>query len=405
MNTNTVKENNKWYILALAIITYLFIAGMMRLSMVVLFKEMSIDLNLSLVDIGAVWGMDPLAGVFVSLIGGLLVDRFGIRKTVAVVCLLAGIIGALRGLASDFTSLSATMFAFGLMVAMIPSILPKVTAVWFSGRYLAITNASLFIAMSLGGMIGTIISATTLSPLLDGWRNVLFVISIPAIIIALLWFFTTREIKGTTLSSINVEPVKLKEAVSHVVKIKSVWLVGLLGLTQMGAMLGTFAYLPIYLRDQGWTTMGADGAVTMVIGLSCISTIPVVLLSGKMKSHKLMLVLTIIITSLCLGLFSFFDGIVFWILLGIYSLLRMVPLSLVNTIIIENKNVGGRYAGTAIGLSNTLGMLGGFFFPMLGNSMAVIFPSLSFIFWAAMCLIALAGLFFTTKEADYPIAE
>ena len=104
MNTNTVKENNKWYILALAIITYLFIAGMMRLSMVVLFKEMSIDLNLSLVDIGAVWGMDPLAGVFVSLIGGLLVDRFGIRKTVAVVCLLAGIIGALRGLASDFAS-------------------------------------------------------------------------------------------------------------------------------------------------------------------------------------------------------------------------------------------------------------------------------------------------------------
>lgn len=405
MNTEPVKENNKWYILSLAIITYLFIAGMMRLSLVVLFKEMSLDLNLSLVDIGAVWGMDPLAGVFVSLLGGLLADRFGVRKTIAVVCLLAGIIGAVRGLTADFTSLAASMFVFGLVVAMIPTILPKVTAIWFTGRYLALTNALLFIAMSLGGMIGTMFSATTFSPLLGGWRNVLFILSIPAVVIGLLWFFTTREMKGNTLSLVNAEPVKLREALWHVIRMKSVWLIGLIMLSQMGTMLGLTAYLPIYLRDIGWTTIGADGAVTMVIGLSCLSTIPVVLLSGKFKSHKLMLVLTIILTSLSLGLFFLFDGVIFWILLAIYSLLRIVPLTLVNTIIIENRAVGIRYTGTAIGLSNTLGMLGGFFFPPLGNSMAAIFPGLPFVFWAAMCLITLIGLFFTTKQSHYDIIQ
>lgn len=397
MNTDTAKENNRWYILFLAIITYIFIAGLIRLSLVVLFPEISIDLNLSLVDIGAVWGMDPLAGVFVSLIGGLLVDRFGIRKTIAAVCVLAGIIGALRGLTSDFTGLAATMFAFGIMTTLIPTILPKVTAILFKGRHLALTNAALYISMSLGGMLGTLFGATVFSPLLGGWRNVLFVLAIPPIIIGLLWFFTTREIKDNTLSLASMEPVKLKEALSHVVRIKSVWLLGLIMLTQLGTVLGTMAYMPIYLRNAGWTAIGADGAVTMVVGASCISTIPFILLSGKLKSHRLTLILAVIFTSLSLGLFFLFDGVAFWILLAVYSLLRMIPLTLGTTLIIENEEVGGRYAGTAIGLANTLGMLGGFFFPMLGNSLATISPSLPFVFWAAMCLIALPGLFFTKK--------
>jgi cyanate permease len=405
LNTDTAKENNRWYILFLAIITYIFIAGMIRLSLVVLFPEISIDLNLSLVDIGAVWGMDPLAGVFVSLIGGLLVDRFGIRKTIAVVCLLTGIIGALRGITTNFTGLAATMFAFGLMTTLVPTILPKVTAIWFRGRYLALTNAALYISMSLGGMLGTLLSATILSPLLGGWRNVVFILSIPPIIIGLLWFFTTREIKSSTLSLASMEPVKLKEALYHVVRIKSVWLLGLIMLTQMGTVLGTMAYMPIYLRNAGWTAIGADGAVAMVVGASCISTIPFILLSGKLKSHRLTLILTVILTSLGVGLFFLFDGILFWIVLAVYSLLRMIPLTLSTTIILENEEIGGRYAGTAIGLANTLGMMGGFFFPIMGNSLAAISPTLPFVFWAAMCLIALTGLFFITKKPDYSIIQ
>lgn len=405
MNSDTVKQNNRWYILFLAVITYLFLAGLMRFSMVVLFKEISIDLNLNLVDIGAVWGMDPLAGVFVSLLGGLLADRFGVKTTMTVVCFLAGIVGALRGLAGDFTGIAASMFIFGLVVAMIPTILPKVTAIWFRGRYLALTNASLYVAMSLGGIIGTLFSATTFSPLLGGWRNVLFIYGIPAIVISLLWLFTIRETKGSGLLATNTTPVKLREALSTVIGIKDVWLVGLIMLSQLGTMLGLTAYLPIYLRNAGWTTIAADGATTMVIGLNCLSTIPIIMLSGKLRSHKFMLVVTVIIMSLSAGLFFLFDGILFWILLAIYSLLRFIPLTLVNTLIIENRSVGSRYTGTAIGLSTTLGMFGGFLFPPLGNSLATIYSGLPFIFWASMCLLALIGLFFTTKQSHYDIIQ
>ena len=61
----------RWYILLLAMLTYGSIAGTARLAMPVLFPEISAELGLSMVAIGTIWGMDPLAGVFMGLPGGL----------------------------------------------------------------------------------------------------------------------------------------------------------------------------------------------------------------------------------------------------------------------------------------------------------------------------------------------
>jgi MFS family permease len=97
-----------------------------------LFPEIVADLNMTMTQMGTIWGMDPLAGVFVGLISGLLIDRFGIKWTLAVACLLAGITGAARGLSTGFASMTATMLVFGLLVAMMPTLIPKVAAVWFA---------------------------------------------------------------------------------------------------------------------------------------------------------------------------------------------------------------------------------------------------------------------------------
>jgi hypothetical protein len=41
----------------------------------VLFKEISLDLNLNIGDLGAIRGIDPVAGIFLGLPSGLLVDH------------------------------------------------------------------------------------------------------------------------------------------------------------------------------------------------------------------------------------------------------------------------------------------------------------------------------------------
>src|SRR5665647_2033659 len=96
----------------------------------VLFKEISLDLNLDMVSIGTIWGMDPLAGVFVCMLGGLMADRFGLKRTLVVTCILSGIFCALRGLSNNFISMAATMFLFGIVNSITFAVAPKVAAVW-----------------------------------------------------------------------------------------------------------------------------------------------------------------------------------------------------------------------------------------------------------------------------------
>jgi MFS family permease len=141
-------------------LSYSVIVGAERMCMPFLFKEISSDLSLSMMEIGTIWGMDPLAGVIVGLPGGWIADRFWVKRTLVVICILFGVFRGLRELSNNFVSMATTMFLFRLVVAMVPSIVPKVTAVWFSGRYIGFTNALINVAWSGGVMTAIRFSAT-----------------------------------------------------------------------------------------------------------------------------------------------------------------------------------------------------------------------------------------------------
>lgn len=54
-----MKEHNpnyKWYILALVVLTNMFVIAIPQMGMSVLAKEISNDLGLSLVQVGIIWG-------------------------------------------------------------------------------------------------------------------------------------------------------------------------------------------------------------------------------------------------------------------------------------------------------------------------------------------------------------
>jgi sugar phosphate permease len=395
--TRTSGTNYRWYILTLAMLTYGATAGAERMCMPVLFKEISVDLGLSMVAIGTIWGMDPLAGVFVGLPGGLLADRFGVKRTLVVICILCGVFGALRGLSDNFASMAATMFLFGLVVAMVPSIVPKVTAVWFSGRYLGLTNALLNVAWSIGAMTGTMFSATVFSPLIGGWRNVLFLYGAPAVIIGILWFATGREPDESELPT-TVSEVSFRQALSRVVRIKEVWMIGLITLTYWGSNMGLIGYLPLYLRSIGWTPTSADSAITVLSGVGSAGVLLLVFLSDRLGTRKGVLLLSIIVMSISLGLLPLVEGSSVWVLIIIGGFVRSGGTALFYILIFEIKGVGSTYGGTAIGLANTIGMFGAFLAPPLGNSLADINLGLPFIFWALLSASALPGFFFIKER-------
>jgi len=382
--------NYGWYVLLLTGLTYAIIAGVNRMCMPVLFKEIGDSLHLSVTNIGTVWGMDPLAGVFVGLPAGLLADRFGIKKTLTVLCIMAGIFGALRGFSNSFLTLSVTMFLFGLMSAAAPAIIPKVTAEWFSGKRLALTNALLNVMWSLGSMFATITTATFFSPFLGGWQNVLFLYGAPAVLLGLLWLFTGRERNHSISTSEETTlSVPFRQAFSHVIRIKEVWLIGIITLTNWGASMGLFGYLPYYLESIGWSKAAAGNTITVFSGLMLAGSIPMALLSDKLKTRKGVLILSMAALVMCLFLIPFVNATAIWIIIIIGAFLRSGASSLFNVMIFEHKDIGSKYGGTAIGLASTVSMIGAFIAPPIGNSLESIGPEWPFIFWGGLALLGI----------------
>ncbi len=390
----------RWYILLLTMLTYGSIAGSARLCMPVLFPEIAKDLNLNIVAIGTIWGMDPLAGVFLGLLGGLLADRFGVKRTLTVVCILAGIFGALRGFSVDFLSMAAFMFLFGLMAAVTPSIAPKVTAIWFAGNHLGLANGMLNVAWSVGTVIATLSSATLLSPILGGWRNVLFFFGAPPVLAGLLWWLTGRESQKQDDENVLLSGEPLRTALTRVIRIKDVWIMGFILLTYWGANMGFGGYLPIYLREVGWEPELADSAMTAFSGIGVLGVIPMVLFSDRIGSRRTIIFFGILILGLCMGLIPLVSRTGVWILLVIGGMLRSGVAALANTMIFEIKGVGARYGGTAIGLTNTFGMIGAFVSPPLGNSLTAINDNVPIYSWAILSLLALPLITLVTETKN-----
>lgn len=397
----------KWYILILATATRAFVSGAHRMCLPPLFPEILADLGISKTQMGTIWGLDPLAGIFVSLISGLLIDRFGIKRTLTVVCFLAGIIGASRGLSTDFISMAATMFAFGAMVAMIPTLATKAGSVWFVDQHLALATGILALGVMGGSMIGTMMSATVFSPLLGGWSNVLFLYSVPSVLLGILWWATGREPTRNESGGVETSHVPLREVLPQVIRLKGIWGIGFIFLCTNAAYNGLSGYLPTYLEDIGWATAAADGALTAVIGAMAVSTLPASILSEFLGSRKKVLIPSAFIVAASLGVIPLVDGATVWVLLVINGVARGCIFPLLTALTVEQKGVGPRYAGTAVGLTISLGMLGGFIGSPLGMGVTDAYGgSAAFFTWSAISFIALAGFFLIRekpKKAGKPL--
>jgi MFS family permease len=385
---------NRWYVLGLAAATFTFVLSMPHICMTVLSKEMSLDLGLSPVEIGVVWGMIPFAGLFGLFIGGLLADRYGAKRVLSITCILTALAGALRGFSGDFFSLAASTFLYGLLSTIMFSGITKTAAIWFSGRQLGVANAVLTTGFGTGFTLGAMISATVLSPVLGGWRSVFFLYGAISVVIGFLWIFTVKEVARAD-TPYSAAKVSLREAASHVLPIKSVWLMGLAMLGYVGCVQGMVGYLPYYLREAGWAAAGADGTLATFNGLSTVAAVPTAVLSDRIGLRKAVIIPVLVITVAGVALLPLANAMasaMVWIMMVVMGICRDGSMALYNTMIMEMEGLGPAYVGTAIGLMYTISRFGSAFSPPLGNSLTGISPGLPFFFWAAVGVVAIVSL-------------
>jgi MFS family permease len=402
VNSKSNRPNSRWYVLILAAITCTFTVAMQQICMTVLFKEISEDLGLSLVEIGVIWGIPALSGLIVVFTGGLLSDRYGAKRVIGIACLLAGVAGALRGIAGDFTSLLLFTFLMGMGIWVVPASVFKTNAAWFSGRPLVIANSVISAGMGLGFTVGSLISATILSPLLGGWQNVVFLYGGISVIFGLLWLLTVREMDLPGLAD-SKGGVPLRQSISRVFPIKSLWFIGLTLLGYSACIQGVIGYLPTYLRNIGWTVAGADGTLAAFSAISTLGAIPLALLSDRIGLKKAVLFPVLLVTIVGVALLPLVDNGMVLVIMILVGVARDGFMAVCLTMSTETKGVGVVYAATAMGLAQTVANVGSLISPPLGNSLAD--PSnpaspLPFFLWAAFGLLGLVAFVFV-KETGW----
>ena len=390
---------HKFYPLALAAATHTFAAAIPFSCMPVLFAEISADLNLSIVQIGVVWGMLGLAGVFVSLPGGILGDRFGVNRVLGLLCILGGVAGAARGYSSNFFSLTATVFAFGIIRAMMPINVHKAVGLWFQGRDLGTANGVVSMGMGLGLMLGPMISATVLSPLLGGWKPVLFLYGAVSIFIGVLWLVRWNKDDRNVGRTQQLRATQFREGIADLVRAKSLWLIGLALLFRSGGTIGFVGYLPLYLRQIGWDGAYADGALAAFFAISTLAVIPISFLSDRIHSRKTILFLASTTGIFGIGLIPLARGLAVWVLVLAVGLFFDAFMSVIVTLAQETKGVGLTYPGMTLGLIFTFSQVGSFIAPPLGNSLSSFHPGLPFLFWSLLSLFIVIALIPVKEDA------
>jgi cyanate permease len=385
-----LNQKTKWMVLILAGLTNAIAVAMPGMALPVLFKEISHELNLSLVQIGIIWGITALPGIITGLFGGAIVDRFGPKRVIIAAVILVGLSGALRGFSNSFEALLFTVILSGFIPPIINMSGMKNCSLWFPNRQLGLANGVLAMGMALGFLLGSFLSSTVLSPWLGGWRNVLFFYGGLAVLLSIPWLFTS-EVRVSHPAAASPSTNTLVHSLGSVLKIKDIWLLGL-GLSGIGACVqAVIGYLPLYLRGLGWPGISADGALSSFHLVSLIFVLPIALLSDRVRSRKRLALIMAAMTITGVGLLSVSGNpIIIWSAVVIAGMVRDGFMSVFMTMLMETDGVGSRYAGTASGMMMVFGMLGGMFASPIGNSLAAASPALPFIFWAT---IAFAGFF------------
>ncbi|HEY77975.1 MAG TPA: MFS transporter [Dehalococcoidia bacterium] len=390
--------NYRWYALTLSASIFAFAAMMPEMCMSVLFEEISQELNLSLVQLGTIWGIVPLGSTVFLLASGAIGDRFGVKRTVTIACLLAGIAGASRGLATSFTSLLVTSFLSGLMPALISISLAKATHIWFPNRQLGFVNGIIVTGGGLGTVVGSMISATFLSPLLGGWRHVLFLYGAIAIVLSIIWFLTIKETRHEP-TTVTENTVPIGKAMLELFRIKALWLLSLSYAFYMGALVSIAGYLPLYLKRLGWSGFSADGALSALNLAATVGGIPLTLLSDRIGRRKTILMTAMVISVIGASLLPVaVNTFVFvWVIVIAMGAFRSAYQALSTTVCLESEFAGAEYTGIATGFLFTINRLAAFAFPPTGNSLAEINIGLPFVYWAALFAI---GLLILTKMKE-----
>ena len=293
----------------------------------VISKDLAVEFSLSPSDLGFLTSMYLLAFAAFQLPLGVLLDRYGPRRVVAVLLCIAAAGALIFALARDFTMLSIgrALIGLGVSAGLMGAI--KAFTLWFPLSRLATLNG-LYLA---AGGIGAISATAPAEALLGayGWRALFVVLFAASVGAALLVFFFVPEKKlpgegqtlrqqvagfGSIFASVPFWRIALPLTVCHAGYLTlqglwlGPWLYDVAGETRQGVANYLFATALAYMAGSIFFGVGADrlahrvSRMTMFkLGL-CISVAMFILLAARVQTGLWLILMVFGFTSISAAL-------------------------------------------------------------------------------------------------------
>ena len=341
-----------------------------------------------------------IPGIFLSLVVGILVDKFGVRKPLIVAMALsaAGIVW--RAYATGYTALYVSMICMGVGATFLSANTAKIFGSWFPPKKVALT-VGLFLAASNGAIsLGT--GSASMFPSVDFAFKFSAVLAIVVLVLHILFVRDRKTEKPDGRPDRPREKPSVIEGVKVAAKNKYVWIAALCLMLDLSAYCSLSQFLPQALASRG-IPEGTASLVAMSLTLGGLTSCFVTpYLFMKIGRTKLLVCICGIISAL--GIFFAWrisdSAVVLFILIFITGFFGTAITPTLSSLPVRLKGVGVKYAGTAGGLICTIQLAGTVIIPsyivspITGSNYVLMFG----IFAGLDILLCIAAQFLPKEE-------
>ncbi len=336
-----------------------------------LLNDLMKEFSLNTAEIGAIVSTFAyIPYVAMQIPGGILADKFGLRKVISI-CSLACALGMfLFGMAQSAWLLALARFIIGLSSASAFLSCGKAAAELLDkSKYGLFMGIAMFLGCT-GGILGTNLSSN-LAPIF-GWRTFTCYVAIVGVIISILAYIFIEDPKNNNKVQGNTNVL---EGLKTLVKNKNVWLIGIYGLV---------SYLPLSAIAELWGIPFIQHRFNVSNQKATICSAVILLSFGvgsiiadnvakKLNSYKktIIIFLLLALVSFTIAFYSnsinYITCLVFFGLGGFFAGCNTLSFPFCYDLVPKE------YAGTSTGFTNTLIMANCIIFPPLLGKLLDIF--------------------------------
>ena len=332
-----------------------------------LIGPLSEDLNLSRAAMGSILGAWPLVYIAMAVPAGALIDRFGLRRSLAAGVVLIAISGLLRAVAVNYATLFLAVALFGLGGPFISIGAPKLISVWFNRRDRGVAIGLYMTASPVGRVVALATANSILMPAFWwSWRLTLASYAGVALLAGLIWWALARDLRhpdgqaadsrGSLTTGLYVFPFLLRMRVVQIILVLSA-----------GSFFfrhGFNNWLPEILRAGGMTAAQAGfwAALPILVGIGATVIVPQM---AKPSRRIPMLVGIFLASGAAAVIVGTASGalLVFGLLLEGAAGIGVAPIIMLT--LMDAPQVGAKHMGAAGGLYFAAGEVGGVLGPVL----------------------------------------